>query len=161
MINQLDSKALTRDQTGKIASRVSPDDANDALHGRETMLHCRLYVLGEKIQDARFKNAVIDAIIAKSEERNETGTLTGWSPSGHDIDVLYRGTCKGSLARKLMVRMHLERGDGEWITDHKTHNREFLEDLCERMLEERDTDRYLGTHEAHYIPTALYHEEVE
>ena len=52
----------------------------------------RLYVLGEELMDAAFKNAVIDAIIACAKQ-------TLWYPSGEAVRIIYEGTVEGSLGR--------------------------------------------------------------
>lgn len=78
------------------------------MHDAEYNLLIQLYCFGEKYLDIRLKNAAIDAIIAKSQIRDVKGYR--WFPSGREVDTLYKGTCAGSLARKLMVDMHVKEG---------------------------------------------------
>jgi hypothetical protein len=42
--------------------------------------------------------------------------------------MVYKGTCAGFLARKLLVDMHIESGREEWI-EGGLHNKDFLVDL--------------------------------
>lgn len=90
-------------------------------------------MLGERYQDSTFKNAVIDAIMAKGvHQRDEKNT---WYLTGPEVDVIYRGTCSGPPARKLMVDTHIAYGCTDWVTDEEEeHNKEFLQDLCAKLL---------------------------
>lgn len=147
-------------QTGKIACIVT-DEGPDHLHEKETMLLARLYVLGEKYQDVHFKYSAIDAMVAKHHDPEEKGG-SGWSPSGPDVDVIYRGTCADSPVRKLMVDMHMQAGWGNWIRENGIHNLEFMKDLCAAMLDSRHEERVAGNLEYKGIGQSVsYHEEVE
>lgn len=83
----------------------------------------RLYVLGEKYQDRKLKNAVTDALYS-----------TGWQAQGHAIDIIYRGTPEGSPARRLMLDQHLAYGQQEWLRSRTISNTEFLLDLSCALL---------------------------
>lgn len=106
------------------------------MHDSEYAQLARLFVLGEKYQDSRFKNRIIDAMIAKHHDEDADGY--GWSPHSVAIDILYRGTCDGSPVRKLMVHMWLDRGSSGWVTACKSLNHDFLRDLCALALNVRD-----------------------
>lgn len=94
----------------------------------------KLYVFGEKIQDASFKNAVIVAFTKRMWEieakRNRLYPMT------KVVDIIYKGTMPGSCARKLMVDVHIMSGRPQWITAiSDDNNKEFLMDLCRALLE--------------------------
>ncbi|KAJ4291131.1 hypothetical protein N0V90_010329 [Kalmusia sp. IMI 367209] len=56
----------------------------------------KLYVLGERVGDVRFKNAMIDTIIAVSVKAR-------WCPVGEPVSIIYDGTKASSPARRLMT----------------------------------------------------------
>ena len=100
--------------TGKIACRSPESDiacpADDTAKQLAPIitgyyLLAKLYCFGEKYQNVRLKNATIDAIIAKSQTKNPKSTR--YYPVGPSVDLIYRGTCAGSPARKLMVHIYL------------------------------------------------------
>lgn len=90
-----------------------------------------LYVLGEKYQDSNLKNAVIDAIVAKSQAYTATGSR--WYPADEAVDVLYRGTPAGSPGRLLMVELHVCYGFESWLHE-AINNAEFTLDLSRRLM---------------------------
>lgn len=135
------------------------DEALHAQHQAESVRLCRLYVLGEKYQDARFKNAVVDAIIGKLHDEDEEG----WGPTGINVDIIYRDTCEGSPARKLMIDLHMKSGWAGWITNQQVHNQEFLKELCAKMLQQRHDERrdYYGyRNDENLAANTEYHEGV-
>jgi hypothetical protein len=60
------------------------------------------YVLGEKLLDMKFKNAVIDALIEVLENDPEDNCFL---PDYDIINTIYEGTTEGSPARTLLVDM--------------------------------------------------------
>ncbi|KAK5693835.1 hypothetical protein LTR17_024986 [Elasticomyces elasticus] len=96
-----------------------------------------LYVLGEQLQDSIFKNAVIQAIIARIRF-----PIDGWFlfPSLKDVDTLYKGTSKGSLARQLMVDMDVMFALNWWMDGPSSdHNKEFLIEVTSLLYSDRET----------------------
>lgn len=89
--------------TGKIACQT-PDpvftvpDSNR--HLAEYIILAKLYCFGEKYQDVRLKNAIVNAIITKA-------SVERFSPVGPSVDIIYKGTCAGSPARRPMIDMHI------------------------------------------------------
>ena len=65
--------------------------------------------------NARLKNAVVDAIIAKICLPDEN--RIHWYPTMTAIDIIYKGTPKGSHGRSLMVHIYTRRGLNEWLED--------------------------------------------
>ena len=110
-----------------MASKSSEEneDSGADVHDREFELLAMLYCFGEKYQDVRFKNTVIDAILAKQNIKYEGGR---WYPTDKAVDIIYQGTSSGSPARKLMVAIHTRHGSNEWF-EQEVNNHEFLIDL--------------------------------
>lgn len=118
-------------QTGKIASKAPDADTSSevATHVEEHTLLAKLYVPGEQYQDNNFKNAIVDAFIAKGANCDENERR--WHPTSSTVDIPYQGTCAGSPVRRLMVETHVACGRREWMADEvEAHNKEFLRDLC-------------------------------
>lgn len=118
-------------QTGKIATRIEVNDAAEK-HEKEYVKLARLFVLGEKYQDASFKNTIVDAILAKHEDFFNDGQ--GGAPDLAAIDVVYRGTCAGSPARELLVDMWVDQGYVSFIENANSLNHEFVRDLCAKAF---------------------------
>lgn len=87
-----------------------------------------LYGFGEKIQDVVFKNAVLDAILYRRAERVEG---TNYFPETHAVDIIYKSTTSGSLARRLMVDLYVSYAEEGWIAHGPAeNNHEFVMDLA-------------------------------
>lgn len=99
-----------------------------------------LYVLGEKVGNVRFRNAVINAFISRMQEAQHV-TESGkhhCCPIATVVDTVYQGTRPNSPARRLMVDVHLKHGGEHWIVqDAQKHNKEFLMDLTRALLRDR------------------------
>lgn len=92
----------------------------------------RLYVFGEKIGDASFKNAVIRAIL-----RRMSTAIDGYlsNPVEDVIHIIYNGTPAGSKARQLLVDNFADRGFERWLsTDPRKSHPEFVLDLARALL---------------------------
>lgn len=77
---------------------------------KEWYLLADSYILGEKLQDADFKDAVLDAMIEKMEVEKTFQTRLTLR--------LYKGTPKGSLIRQFMVDMHVWKAEDSWFAEH-------------------------------------------
>ena len=90
------------------------------------LAHC--YLLGKSVEDERFANAAIDAIVEKGTEGDS------W-PTGLANEV-YNYTSPGDRLRKLIVDIHVWRGVGEWVwAPHDDANgpAEFMRDITLSM----------------------------
>ncbi|KAK5685986.1 hypothetical protein LTS10_002099 [Elasticomyces elasticus] len=122
--------------TGKINLHLpSASDPTNEHYRKITSQHtalAHLYVLGEQLQDSIFKNAVIEAIIARIRF-----PIDRWHvfPSLKDVNVLYTGTSKGSLARQLMADMD--------VIDRETRKRADVLPYCPSRLFSIDWTVYL------------------
>ena len=89
----------------------------------EYILLAKLYCFGERMQDPHFRDAVIDAIVARVNDLhkyvNNDGTISDFQyyPTTPAINIIYEGTPPSSPARRLMVNIYSSRGMSEWMTD--------------------------------------------
>ncbi|KAF2827201.1 hypothetical protein CC86DRAFT_257742, partial [Ophiobolus disseminans] len=70
--------------------------------------YSRLYVLGEKLMNEAFQNAVIDDYAEASHAQDE------W-PTRSAVRVIYDGTTTESPARRLLIDMYCWHGDEKWV----------------------------------------------
>jgi hypothetical protein len=65
-----------------------------------------LYVMGEKIVDQAFQNAIVDAMIAHHASAKLSQMIPGRKvPGWGTIDIIYKGTTERSPARRLFVEV--------------------------------------------------------
>ena len=98
-----------------------------------------LYVLGEKILDVKFQDCVIDCFLVSSRDSN--AREIGYFPKTPATNLVYQGTPEGSPARRLMVDLFINYGNGKWITpedgNRSRNNHEFVMDLATALLDKR------------------------
>ncbi|KAL6900427.1 hypothetical protein GGI43DRAFT_383903 [Trichoderma evansii] len=114
------------------------------------------YALGEMLQDVNFKDAVLDAMLAKSRFKQSDGR--SWFPVGPAIRCIYEGTPESSAARRLLVDMYTYSGHGEWLTEWANKDdlpKQFLLDLAIALLKKR-----LHPLVALKVGTCEYHEHL-
>ena len=145
--------------TGKIAchdldaqSRSVHDD-----HDPEGDLLIDLYVLGEKYQDSCFKNALMDAIISKSDTADPQGL--NWYFTKATVDDIYNNTTSSSPIRKLVVDQHVAYGERHWLADSINHP-DFLLDLARKLLDVQ-RDGSLNIYKEGWVDHCDYHEHEE
>lgn len=92
------------------------------------------FVFGEKVQDGRFKDAVIDATIKSTLSPDEDDVK--WFPGVTAINRAYAGTPTGSPLRRLMVDFWTYRGTDTW--DRSGLNADFLTDLVGEIFAQRE-----------------------
>lgn len=100
-----------------------------------------LYITGEKLQDRKFRNFIIERIV-KSNQRN--------MPSHFAINIIYNGTTRDSPARRLMVDLWqlyagcktLSGNHSEFVADvrrHRARGHDRFQKLALRKLSRRST----------------------
>ncbi|KAK5729613.1 hypothetical protein LTR17_011800 [Elasticomyces elasticus] len=115
------------------------DDSHTSADTEYTLL-AQLYCFGVRMQDHRFQNAVVDAIIANVEDTHR-GKLNGRKasfkhyPSIQVVNLIYEGTPSGSPARRLMVNIYGSHCEPGWLEDNV--NTEFSLNLARRLCELR------------------------
>jgi hypothetical protein len=92
----------------------------------------RAYVLGEKLIDAKFKNAIIDTFVA-------VGAKTRYNPIGECVDILYEGTPEGSPARKMVVDAcrRYAHGSLNWMEGFEKCPKVFLIDAVMELVKRK------------------------
>jgi hypothetical protein len=88
----------------------------------------KVYVLAEKLQDTATKNAIITEIIAKSEVQGPDGSK--YCPDPIAIKIIYNGTPKGNLCRRLVTHMWTDKLPKTFTRDVESLPREFLGELA-------------------------------
>jgi hypothetical protein len=92
------------------------------------------FVFGEKIQDARFKDAVIDAVIKCTLTPGKDGTT--WFPGVKAINHAFEGTPPESPLRRLLVDLWARNGRADW--DRKGLNSDFTTTLIGELFAHRE-----------------------
>ena len=112
--------------TNRILSRDSASEGSCD----EIGLLVDAFVFGEKLQDGRFKDAIIDAIIKSTNPSNGSGCT--WYPGLTEIKHAYEGTPSGSPLRRLIVDCWALNGRKDW--DRDGLNKDFQADLMGELL---------------------------
>lgn len=133
---------------GKIFSRPSANDEDST----ELLDLVGAFIFGEKVQDADFRDAVIDSLIASVHTLDEKEEC--WYPAGSTIDKAYDGTPEGSPLRRLMVDFHLHHGRRAWLIDVKSVD--FMRDLAGELYLDRDRERQTDPTASH-LKSCGYH----
>lgn len=71
----------------------------------EYLLLAKAYVLGDLLQDGKFKDAALDAVIVKASSEASDGQH--WYPIGPVIRYIYENTLESSSARRLLVDLYI------------------------------------------------------
>lgn len=90
----------------------------------------KAYILGDRLIDISFQNAVIDAVVEKYEE-NDT-----WCPPGTVIEYVYAYTTESAKIRDLLIDLYFNRCEISKLRDdrHKEHlPQPFLLELAARL----------------------------
>ncbi|WAO97088.1 Hypothetical protein NCS54_01479400 [Fusarium falciforme] len=101
----------------------------------EYMLLAKAFVLGDKLQDGGFQDAVMDAMVDKTS--SEASDSQKWFPVGPVIRFIYENTLASSKARLFLVDVYTFHGHGNWLTDWATQDdlpKEFLFDVARSKL---------------------------
>lgn len=103
------------------------DDPPDGDKDEAWELLARLYVLGERLLDTPFRNALVIEIIRLAILRDEDGD--GDFPGTIPANIIYAGTPEHSPARRLFVDMIVRYGGAHWHI--RAINQEFLFDFMQ------------------------------
>ncbi|KAF2661610.1 hypothetical protein K491DRAFT_687382 [Lophiostoma macrostomum CBS 122681] len=104
----------------------------DAAEGHHTLAYA--YILGERLLDASFKNAISDAYVLYARGSPPARRMY---PSNEDIRIIYEGTSESAPIRKLLVDIWTCRGKHEWIEADPDLPREFLVEVTKGLLKVR------------------------
>lgn len=114
---------------------ILPDDLDEdsaQTEGYHTLAYA--YVLGERLMDTAFKNAIASAYVLYAR-----GTPPGKRayPSNEEIRILYDGTGEKSPIRKLLIDIWCCRGKHEWLDLDADLPKEFLVEVTRALLRAR------------------------
>ncbi|KAM3421414.1 hypothetical protein BST61_g1808 [Cercospora zeina] len=87
----------------------------------------KLYVFGEKVQDARFSNAVLARMLDYIDN-------TGFFPGECAIQTVYEGTPVGSPVRQMFARMWVSEAEQHWFDSTEEYPEEFMMDLAMQLI---------------------------
>lgn len=90
-----------------------------------------LYVYGERFLHRPIQNAVIKEILRLTRLKDSNGGQ--WFPCRRLVDRMYRGTPDGSPGRRLMVDLHIIKGDKSWL--HDNSEPQFTTDLTKAFYD--------------------------
>jgi hypothetical protein len=98
------------------------------------------YVLGERLLDKGFKNAIADVYVLYARGNPPAKR---YYPSNEEIRILYDGTHEGSPIRQLLVDIWYCRGKTEWVDKDAELPREFLASVVKELFRVRQEGRDL------------------
>lgn len=119
---------------GRIWRKTQPHDFQDA----EFLGLVRAWILGDKFLDHRFKNAVVDCLIAKIAEE---GRLDLTLPQ-----AVYDNTLQNAPLRRLLVDLYVWHGHKDWVIYSSTTDCKpaaFLSDLSTALFERHSQAAFL------------------
>lgn len=93
----------------------------------------RLYVLGQKMRDNRYKNAVLARILHDAAENPKYGLFEDLRRVGEGVNTIYEGTARGSPARELVVDIFHAIASQEWGLDG--YCTEFKDDVLWKFMD--------------------------
>lgn len=139
-----------RIQWASLQEKSRPEYKEKLVMDTEQLALC--YGLGERLDDARYRNALLCTI---QDDVMKEGSF----PSDHAIAIIYAQTGRGSPARKMMVDFWAYAGNPSWL--ERKHVRsavcpDFFEDLLPALLlarakPERMTWPFAGNADAYSI----------
>lgn len=88
------------------------------------------YVLGEKIVNKSFKDAILDALINALDDRTSKNKRV---PGESTIDIVYEGTLPTSRGRKLLVNLWAHRIGSEWSTYLDDFPHDFVLEFAKKL----------------------------
>lgn len=91
-----------------------------------------LYVLGERLQDKKVRNAIADEVL-KFNGAYVKGTVRE-NPMDYAITTIYDGTTEGHPARRLLVDLFLYKGEWRWVREISQND--FLVDVATTSMAE-------------------------
>jgi hypothetical protein len=122
--------------SNKVALKVVPEDLddNDNPQYDDTRMHSLIvsYVLGEKLIDTAYQNAIIAVLIRYAHE-------VGRYPCDNSIKLAYERTTKDSPLRRLLLDFYVWQADESWVDPSVVKNTciEFATDLIIALLKNR------------------------
>lgn len=112
---------------------LAPESEPGSTEGCHTLAYA--YVLGERLLDISFKNAIADAYVLYARG---SAPAKRYYPGNEEIRIIYEGTRESSPIRKLLVDIWCCRGKHEWIEqDADLLPKDFLVEVTKALLKLR------------------------
>lgn len=111
--------------------RSQPECKQETVLDTELLALC--YGLGERLEDSRYRNAILCVLRYFVAEE-------GFFPSDYAVATIYKHTCRDSPARKMMVDFWTYAGNTSWLENGSVRSSicpEFFDDLLSAMLRVR------------------------
>ena len=121
--------------SGKVDYKCDITEKTRESHNVEFVKLAHMYVLGEKVQDDTFCDAVIDTTIDKIMYHLADGTR--WFATTDPVNIIYGGTPTGSPARRFLVDIYVRYGKSDWVEEERDVDHEVLLDLARAFLDSR------------------------
>ncbi|KAK4890764.1 hypothetical protein LTR27_010583 [Elasticomyces elasticus] len=142
-----ESKEIGLGKENRSITKAEEDEEGSKQGSHLMLLRCeynvlaQLYCFGERMQNERFKNAVINAFVAKTEEtvyedHGRRLAESWWNVRPSVVQDIYEGTPPDSPGRKLMVSIYVSSGSSCWLVDDLHHD--FLLDLSRKFCKLRE-----------------------
>lgn len=100
----------------------------------------KAYILGVFLDDIKFKDAILDAMLAKSKTMMNDGCA--YYPFSQSVNFVYKNTSRGSLLRQMVLDMYAEEGHSIWLEyteEHYPYDSEFMADLALGLMRKRES----------------------
>ena len=117
----------------------SPESSGTSAEGYHTLAWA--YVLGERLMDNEFKNAISDAYVLYA--RGSTPAKCHY-PCNEEIRIIYEGTSEKAPIRKLLVDIWCCRGKYEWIENDSDLPKDFLVGVMKALLKGRRSNENIS-----------------
>lgn len=92
------------------------------------------YVLGDKLLDAKFQNAVLDAIVDTCSTADRRDRKV-YFPDANAVSHAYNNTTKSAKIRNMLVELYLHAAEAKWLSEE--HPKEFLFSVAEGFAKRR------------------------
>lgn len=124
-----ESECPNEDATSTSIGWESSADASNKYH---TLAYA--YVLGERLMDVPFKNAIADTYVLYARG---IAPARRHYPSNEEICIIYDGTRSDSPIRRLLVDIWYSRGKLEWLQTDDELPADFLKAVVKELLRVR------------------------
>jgi hypothetical protein len=106
----------------------------------------QLYVLGERVLNAKYQNAVTREILRLSK-LSYGPQATCWYPGASTINILYQGTTSHSPIRRMMVDFGVYSGSQSWFKETRDpgYYFDFSRALIQKVVDQKTVCDFRGT----------------
>ncbi|GIZ42766.1 hypothetical protein CKM354_000602300 [Cercospora kikuchii] len=130
----------------------------DGIHDKESRRLMVAWVLGDKLQDTDFKDALMDALVGRIRDTQAFASLR------LATSFIYSKTPDGSAPRRLLTDIYTYHGASWWVDEvmssglQETYAVDFLKDLSKRQLTQRGPSSLNSAAYMAFKPGCAYHD---